>query len=168
MGCRFLLHTPYFIYSSVISYFSLNNISWVFSMLTSKLHEIFQYLYDILPLLYSVLNLWSLLLVLPFPHGQNSNVTQHKNVSLYLKFYYFVHHGLIFIFFKYHIKILFILFIFGCNASSLLCASVSVWWLLLQSMSSAVAVHGLKCSAACGIFLDQGSNPYPLHWEADS
>ena len=29
-------------------------------------------------------------------------------------------------------------------------------------------VHGLSCSAACGIFLDQGLNPCPLHWQADS
>ena len=36
----------------------------------------------------------------------------------------------------------------------------------LQS-SSSVVVHGLSCSAACGIFLDQGSNPRPLHWQAD-
>ena len=28
--------------------------------------------------------------------------------------------------------------------------------------------HGLSCSAACGIFLDQGSNPCLLHWQADS
>ena len=28
--------------------------------------------------------------------------------------------------------------------------------------------HGLSCSAACGIFLDQGSNPCPLHWQAFS
>ena len=24
------------------------------------------------------------------------------------------------------------------------------------------------CSMACGIFLDQGSNPCPLHWQVDS
>ena len=29
-------------------------------------------------------------------------------------------------------------------------------------------VHGLSCSVACGIFLDQGSNPCPLHWQTDS
>ena len=29
-------------------------------------------------------------------------------------------------------------------------------------------VQGLSCPAACGIFLDQGSNPCPLHWQADS
>ena len=31
-----------------------------------------------------------------------------------------------------------------------------------------VGVHGLSCSAACGIFLDQGSNSCPLHRQADS
>ena len=45
--------------------------------------------------------------------------------------------------------------------------------LLLRSTGSrragSVAVaHGPSCSAACGIFLDQGSNPCPLHWQADS
>ena len=38
----------------------------------------------------------------------------------------------------------------------------------LQSTGSVVVVHGLSCSVACGIFLDQGSNPCPLHWQADS
>ena len=33
---------------------------------------------------------------------------------------------------------------------------------------SVVVVHGPSCSAACGIFPDQGSNPCPLHWQADS
>ena len=28
--------------------------------------------------------------------------------------------------------------------------------------------HRLSCSTACGIFLDQGSNLCPLHWQADS
>ena len=28
--------------------------------------------------------------------------------------------------------------------------------------------HRLSCSAACGIFPDQGSNLCPLHWQADS
>ena len=38
----------------------------------------------------------------------------------------------------------------------------------LQSAGSAVVARGLSCSTACGIFLDQGSNPCPLHWQADS
>ena len=33
---------------------------------------------------------------------------------------------------------------------------------------SVVVAHGLSCSAACGIFPDQGSNPRPLHRQADS
>ena len=45
--------------------------------------------------------------------------------------------------------------------------------LLLRSTGSrragSVAVaHGPSCSAAYGIFPDQGSNPCPLHWQADS
>ena len=34
--------------------------------------------------------------------------------------------------------------------------------------ASVVVVHGLSCSEACGIFLDQGLNRGPLHWQADS
>ena len=33
---------------------------------------------------------------------------------------------------------------------------------------SIVVAHGLSCSAAYGIFPDQGSNPCLLHWQADS
>ena len=45
--------------------------------------------------------------------------------------------------------------------------------LLLRSTGSrcagsVVVAHGPSCSAACGIFPDQGLNPYPLHWQADS
>ena len=38
----------------------------------------------------------------------------------------------------------------------------------LLSTGSIVVMHGLSCSKACGIFLDQGSNLYLLHWQADS
>ena len=31
-----------------------------------------------------------------------------------------------------------------------------------------VVVHGFSCTAACGIFPDEGSNPCPLHWQVDS
>ena len=33
----------------------------------------------------------------------------------------------------------------------------------LQHTGSVAVVHGLSCPMACGIFLDQGSNPCPLH-----
>ena len=58
--------------------------------------------------------------------------------------------------------------------SSSRCAGLSLSWpLLFQSTGSrcagsVVVAHGLSCSAACGIFPDQGSNPCPLHWQADS
>ena len=45
--------------------------------------------------------------------------------------------------------------------------------LLLRSTGSrragsVVVAHGPSCSVACGIFPDRGSNPCPLHWQADS
>ena len=33
---------------------------------------------------------------------------------------------------------------------------------------SVVVAHGPSCFVACGIFPDQGLNPCPLHWQADS
>ena len=58
--------------------------------------------------------------------------------------------------------------------SSSQCAGLSLSRpLLLRSTGSrrsgsVVVAHGPSCSAACGIFPDQGSNPCPLHWQADS
>ena len=58
--------------------------------------------------------------------------------------------------------------------SSLRCAGLSLSrTLLLRSTGSrragsVVAAHGPSCSAACGILPDQGLNPCPLHWQADS
>ena len=37
-----------------------------------------------------------------------------------------------------------------------------------RHVGSVVVAHGLSCSAARGIFPDQGLNPCPLHWQADS
>ena len=58
--------------------------------------------------------------------------------------------------------------------SSSRCAGLSLSRpLLLRSTGSrragsVVVAYGPSCSAACGIFPDQGSNPRPLHWQADS
>ena len=38
----------------------------------------------------------------------------------------------------------------------------------LQSTGSIVLVHGPSCSATCGIFPDQKSNPCLPHWQTDS
>ena len=57
---------------------------------------------------------------------------------------------------------------FSCRAQVLGCTSFvgavpTVW-----STGSVVVVHRLSCSLACGIFPEQGSNPYLLHRQADS
>ena len=58
--------------------------------------------------------------------------------------------------------------------SSSRCAGLSLSrpLLLLSTGSrragSVIVAHGPSCSAACGILPDQGSNPCPLHWPADS
>ena len=86
--------------------------------------------------------------------------------------------------------LIYLLFIFSCVGSSFLCEGFLQLWqvgaalhrgvrtphyrsLLLRSTGSrragsVVVSHGPSCSAACGIFPDQGSNPCPLHWQADS
>ena len=43
-----------------------------------------------------------------------------------------------------------------------------LWSTSSRRAGSVVVVHGPSCSAACGIFPDQGANPCPLHWQADS
>ena len=53
---------------------------------------------------------------------------------------------------------------FSCCGAGALGARASV----VVAHGSVVVAHGLSCFAACGIFLDQGSNPCPLHWQADS
>ena len=66
------------------------------------------------------------------------------------------------------------LFVASGGHSSSRCAGLSLWRLLpLRSTGSrrtgsVVVAHGPSCSAACGILPDQGSNPCPLHWQADS
>ena len=81
------------------------------------------------------------------------------------------------------------LFIFGRAGSLLLCMGFLQLWRAgatlcgsvmashcggfshgaraLGVWTSVVAGHRLSCFMACGIFLDLGSNPCPLHWQAD-
>ena len=39
---------------------------------------------------------------------------------------------------------------------------------LTAEQASVAVACGFSYPAACGIFLDQGSNPRPLHWQAGS
>ena len=43
-----------------------------------------------------------------------------------------------------------------------------LWSTSSRRAGSVVVAHRPSCSVACGIFPDQGSNPCPLHWQADS
>ena len=58
--------------------------------------------------------------------------------------------------------------------SSSRCAGLSLlrplllWSTGSRHTGSVIVAHGPSRSAACGILPDQGSNPRPLHWQADS
>ena len=56
----------------------------------------------------------------------------------------------------------------GCTGFSICSAWAQQLWLLGSSTGSVVVVHGLSCSTACGILLEQGLNPCLLHWQADA
>ena len=62
-----------------------------------------------------------------------------------------------------------------CWAQALQCSGCSSWNTRIPSLrlralgqGSVVAVDGLSCPAARGIFLGQGLNPCLLHWQTDS
>ena len=116
-------------------------------------------------------------------HPQNTLRNRHTA-------YFFIYISFLFIYLFLNFIYLFI-FIYGCVGSSFLCEGFSLvaasgdhssslcvglslsWPVLLRSTGSRragsiIVAHGPSCSAACGIFPDQGSNPCPLHWQADS
>ena len=109
-----------------------------------------------------------------------------------LLLFFFFFKALILFYFIYLFKVFFLKFIYlwlcwllvsvrglslvvasGGHSSSR-CAGLSLSRpLLLRSTGSrrtgsVVVAHWPSCSAACGIFPDQDSNPCPLHWQADS
>ena len=65
-------------------------------------------------------------------------------------------------------------FVASGGHSSSQCRGLSLLWpFLLRSTGSrhagsVIVAHGPSCFAACGIFPDEGSNPCPPHWQADS
>ena len=90
-------------------------------------------------------------------------------VSVYLFIYFFIYDCWVFV----SVRGLSLVVASGGHSSSR-CAGLSLSRpLLLRSIGSrragsVIVAHGPSCSAACGIFPDQGSNPRPLHWQADS
>ena len=89
----------------------------------------------------------------------------------YFKFYLFIYFWLCWVFVS--VRGLSLVAASGGHSSSR-CAGLSLSLpLLLRSTGSrragsVVVAHGPSCSVACGVFPDQGSNPCPLHWQADS
>ena len=88
-------------------------------------------------------------------------------------FFFFLRNSFIFIIY------LFILFIFlavlglrFCARAFSSCGKRGPLFIAVRGpltiVASVVVAHGPSCSAACGILPDQGSNPRPLHWQADS
>ena len=93
------------------------------------------------------------------------------SLSFFLKFYLFMYFWLFWVFVS--VRGLSLVVASGGHSSSQ-CAGLSLSRpLLLRSTGSrragsVIVAHGPSCSAACGIFPDQGSNPCPPHWQADS
>ena len=113
-------------------------------------------------------------------------IMKNKSLNIGEYFFFWKNSPILFLLIIY-----FYLFIFGCvgssfsvrglslvaasgGHSSLLCAGLSLSRpLLLRSTGSrragsVLVAHGPSCSVASGIFPDQGSNPCPLHRQADS
>ena len=94
-----------------------------------------------------------------------------QEIVFFFKFYLFIYFWLCWVFVS--VRGLSLVVASGGHSSSR-CAGLSLSRpRLLQSTGSrragsVVVAHGPSCSAACGIFPDQGSNPCPLHWQADS
>ena len=90
---------------------------------------------------------------------------------LYLFIYLFIYFWLCWVFVS--VRGLSLVAASGGHSSSR-CAGLSLSRpLLLRSTGSRLAgsvivAHRPSCSAACGIFPGRGSNPCPLHWQADS
>ena len=61
----------------------------------------------------------------------------------------------------------------GCSPAArlgllIVVGSLGAEQVLCGAWASVVVAHRLSCPVACGIFLDQGWNLYPLHWQAYS
>ena len=95
----------------------------------------------------------------------------HFNIFFFIILFYFIYFWLCWVFVS--VRGLSLVAASGGHSSSR-CAGLSLsrplllWSTGSRRAGSAVVAHGLSCSAACGIFPDQGSNPCPLHWQADS
>ena len=56
----------------------------------------------------------------------------------------------------------------GVRAPEVMALGLGSWDSQLESTGSVVVAYRLSCSQTCGIFLNQGLNQDPWHWQADS
>ena len=119
---------------------------------------------------FSLLTYWDMF------HKETSNILQlycSAVLWLYFKFYLFIYFCLWLCCVFVSVRGLSLVAASGGH-SSLHCVGLSLSRpLLLRSTGSrcagsVIVAHGPSRSTACGIFPDQGSNPRPPHWQADS
>ena len=103
----------------------------------------------------------------------------HNEESLFSLFFFFNFYLFIYLFIYFWLCWVFIFYVRASSScskrghSSSWCTGLSLsrpllWRSTSSRRAGSVAVaHGPSCSAACGIFPDQGLNPCPLHWQAD-
>ena len=125
--------------------------------------------------------------VSPALAGRLSTIAPPGKPQLFTFFFFFLNGTVIFRFYLFIYLFIYLwlcwffvsvrglsLFAASGGHSSSRCAGLSLSRpLLLRSTGSrcagsVIVAHGPSCSAACGILPDQGSNPCPLHRQADS
>ena len=137
---------------------------------------------------YVLVSMWLRSNLIWFPNGYQ-NAPQHLfSTDLKCHLYHTLKYPYVCFFFKYLFIYLFYfwlcwvfvsvrglsLVVASGDHSSSRRAGLSLSWPLLlwstgsRRAGSVIVAHGPSCSTACGIFPDQGSNPCPLHWQADS
>ena len=135
----------------------------------SKNNQIVIYLWDFLWMMKWPITIWikeKILMTLGEPM-----TFFFKGIPLFLLFLKFIYFWLCWVFVS--VQRLSLVAASGGHPSSR-CAGLSLSQPLpLRSTGSrragsVIVAHGPSCSAACGIFPDQGSNPCPLYWQADS
>ena len=115
------------------------------------------------------------LLVICFTYSSVMCQSQSPNLC----FFVFLNEGDYYYYYYYYFKFMAVLRLRFCARAFSSCGKRGPFFiavcgpLLLQSTGSrptgsVIVAHGPSCSTACGILPDQGSNPCPLHWQADS